>query len=438
MSQTGWMKHRRLGAVVTMLVSSAAAAAWAQASEAPEHLAEPPESEPIVLEIGAGLARPEPIGGIPAPREPESAETPFTTTVVATTEDTAGIVLSLDGSLGPVLRSVIATDLAYVSELRLDASDGYLVEGTGASANGETTIELALRHADGSPGVLRSSYRGPDTGAAAFLHEWVDDVVEKLTGVRSAFRSRLVFSRRLGPRRKAIFVVDADGGNLHMVSGDQGIAMLPSFGADAIWYSLVTTSGVFITRTGVGERFIIGTPGTNMGAQECHGRLFFAATRDGNTDIWSAALDGTDEQRLTREDAIDVSPTCLPDGRIAFVSDRGGRPQLWALRPGRGQPRQLSRTDTESQTPAVCPDPHRSMLAYTEVGHGMRIMTLDLASGETHRVSPARGIHKDPAFSPDCRMLAWVSPEGVVVATVDGRLVRTIARGHAETVRWGR
>ena len=68
----------------------------------------------------------------------------------------------------------------------------------------------------------------------------------------------------------------------------------------------------------------------------------------------------------------------------------------------------------------------------------MRVMTLDLTTGQTRRVSPAHGIHKDPAFSPDCRMLAWVAPEGVVVATTDGRLVRTIARGHAETVRWGR
>ena len=85
-----------------------------------------------------------------------------------------------------------------------------------------------------------------------------------------------------------------------------------------------------------------------------------------------------------------------------------------------------------------CQDERRAMLAFTSVGGGMRVITLDLRSGLTTRISPLSGIHKDPAFSPDCRMIAWASPEGVVVSTADGRHRRLITRGHAETIRWGR
>lgn len=68
----------------------------------------------------------------------------------------------------------------------------------------------------------------------------------------------------------------------------------------------------------------------------------------------------------------------------------------------------------------------------------MRIAVLNTATGRLRRVSPGGASHKDPAFSPDCRMLAWVSPQGVEIANPEGRLRRLVIPGHAETLRWGR
>jgi len=192
---------------------------------------------------------------------------------------------------------------------------------------------------------------------------------------------------------------------------------------------------VFITRTGVGERPVVGGPGIHMGATICGGRLYFSSARNGNTDIYTAAIDGSAERRLTEHDAIEVSPTCAPGDRIAFVSDRTGTPQIWVMDRDGNDERQVTREESSTQTPTWCDD----RLAFTAVGGGapMRIMVMDLRTGATRRISPAGGPHKDPAFSPDCRMIAFTSPRGLEIAAPDGRMRRLVAPGHAETVRWG-
>ena len=71
--------------------------------------------------------------------------------------------------------------------------------------------------------------------------------------------------------------------------------MLSSFGAlNGIWYSILSTSGMFLTNTKNQGRPVINSGGLNMGVSVCNGRVFFTSTRDGNSEIYSAAIDGTD------------------------------------------------------------------------------------------------------------------------------------------------
>ena len=57
-------------------------------------------------------------------------------------------------------------------------------------------------------------------------------------------------------------------------------------------------------------------------------RIAFAASSNGNSDVFVCNADGSDPRRLTDDPATDGSPTWSPDGRrIAFVSNRSGHPQ---------------------------------------------------------------------------------------------------------------
>ena len=384
-----------------------------------------------VLESGSGLGRPSPSGG---GAEPASVGLgPFQSGAHATAAQPARIAVSILGPLAPSLRSLLATDLAYVREVRLDDRGDLVVAGTGFASDGTARVELVLGDRSGDRGALRRRYEGDEQGLAPFVHGFVDDVVEALTARRSAFVSRLVFARRVGPGRKDVYSVDADGNNLTLVSTGRGVATLPGIAPDGVYYTVVTPTSVFITRTGTNDQPVVGGPGVHMGATVCDGRLFFSSARDGNTDIYSARPDGSDERRLTDHAAIEVSPTCGPDDRLAFVSDRTGTPQIWVMQRDGTRERQVTREESATQTPAWCGE----QIAFTAVGNGpMRVMVMDLRTAAVRRVSPPGGAYKDPAFSPDCRMLAFTSERGVEIATPEGRLRRLVAPGHAETVRW--
>jgi hypothetical protein len=104
----------------------------------------------------------------------------------------------------------------------------------------------------------------------------------------------------------------------------------------------------------------------------------------------------------------------------------------------------LAITDgVEHQTPAYCTDGTRQLLATTRIEAGRsQIAVRDLAT-QIETVATSSGEHQDPAFSPDCRMLAYASARGVVVRGLQPMQApgsareRLVIGGSAETLRWG-
>jgi TolB protein len=267
------------------------------------------------------------------------------------------------------------------------------------------------------------------------MHEFANEVLRVLTGQAGAFNSRITFGRRAGPGRKDVYVAHWDGHQEGRVSSGQGVSMLPSFGPGGVWFSRLTETGMFITHSNANDRRIIDGDGLNMGPSVCGGRVFFTSTRDGNSEIYAADVDGSNVRRITRHPAIDVSPACGPGGRIAFVSTRHGSPQIFVMNGNGSGVRRVTFRGAHNQTPQWCQ--RGGLIAFTGRSGGMDIFTVNIATQEYRRLTQGQGTNKDPAFSPDCRMVAFSSSRGgIFVSNPEGLNQNMVIRGAAETLRW--
>jgi TolB protein len=152
-----------------------------------------------------------------------------------------------------------------------------------------------------------------------------------------------------------------------------GIATIcfPSAKAFAIAQSASRPIAFFSDRDGDTEIYAMAADGTGV-MQLTHNavedrdpawapggsRLAFLSRRDGNIEIYLTNPDGTGVRRLTNNPASDHSPAWSPDGRrIVFVSDATGNQDLYLLDlEGASTPERLTTNEFEDVSPAWSPD----------------------------------------------------------------------------------
>ncbi|MEC7525312.1 MAG: hypothetical protein VYE22_35845 [Myxococcota bacterium] len=363
------------------------------------------------------------------------------TTASARGQEPARLVVEAQNAPARRWAELVRGDLRLVSDVVVVASSDLRL--TAAAELDQGARALRVRLVSGESLLDEQLHPlGPLAGSAdaalrAAAHRSADRALELLTGRAGGFDSTLVFARRAGRRRKDVWRVSVDGRDLARVSSGRSIAMLPALAHGDVWYSIVSRDGLFLTRAGLDETPLIGGDGLTMGVTPCGEGIAYSATPTGDAEIYQASLDGLRTSRLTYHAGIDVSPTCSARGELAFISNRTGRPQIHVLGADALHPDRPPQPETQNQTPTWCPDPERRLLAFTQLERGSSVWTLDLDTGESTRVSPP-GRYKDPAFSPDCRLLAYVGEGGLWLSSLDGRRRRRILTGPAETVRWGR
>jgi TolB protein len=305
---------------------------------------------------------------------------------------------------------------------------------------GSNTVDMKFYEiARGETPLLSKTYRGGEAELRGFMHDFANEILRILTGKAGSFGTRFTFTKKIGTGRKDVFVSDFDGANQGRVSNGQGINMLSSFGAlKGIWFSILSNTGMFLTNTKNQPRPVITSSGLNMGVSVCGGRVFFTSTRDGNSEIYSASIDGTDVKRLTNNPAIDVSPTCGPGGQIAFVSARHGGPQIFTMSQSGGEPKRVSYKGEHNQTPAWCMDADSPLIAFSGLqGGAFDIFTVNLKTGAYTRLTQGQGNNQDPAFSPDCRMVAFASSRGgIFISNPEGLNQNKVVSGSISNVRW--
>lgn len=139
-------------------------------------------------------------------------------------------------------------------------------------------------------------------------------------------------------------------------------------------------------------------------------RIAFAAFVEGNWDIYSIGVDGSDLRRHTFDPADDLAPSWSPDGRcLAFQSHRDGNWEIYRLCAGDGKPIRLTHTPAFDGRPAWSPD--GAHIAFDSFRAGdLDIFLMGTQGGEAVNLteSSPRGDF-GPAWSPDGKWLAFTS-----------------------------
>ncbi|HEX7051369.1 MAG TPA: hypothetical protein VF188_14275 [Longimicrobiales bacterium] len=141
--------------------------------------------------------------------------------------------------------------------------------------------------------------------------------------------------------------------------------------------------------------------------------ILFDMVVDGNRDLYRAALDGGEIERLTTHAGEDFDPTIAGDV-VVFVSDRDGNDELYALPLAGGGERRLTATGVPEKHPALSPDGSR--LAFVRGSGLTRLYVANADASQAERPDPEHGhdgtLEVAPAWSPDGRTLAFVSTAG--------------------------
>jgi TolB protein len=299
--------------------------------------------------------------------------------------------------------------------------------------------------ARGDTAVVSKSYRAADPRDA--VHEFANDIVKAFTGQPGVFGSRIALAMT-GHGPHEIAVVDMDGGRTSVVTKMGSDSLLPAFspsGAEIAFTSYLRNNpDLWVVSAGGGRaRRVSKEPGLNTGAAWSRsGALALTMSYEGNSEIYRIdPTDGRIEARLTNNPAIDSSPCFSPDGsQIAFVSNRQGSPQIFVMAANGGGAKRVTFQGKYNQTPRWSPRADKPQIAFT--GRDERgvfdLFLLDVRTGKVDRLTQGHGSNLDPTWSPDGRLLAYVSSRGgLLVQNPETHHEVQVWKGSASSPSWG-
>jgi len=165
------------------------------------------------------------------------------------------------------------------------------------------------------------AYVSPASELRLTAHRIADRIYEKLTGDKGVFATRIAYVVQFSRTAYELQIADADGANPQTALRSHEPIISPIWSADGLMLAYVSFEShkpvVYVHTLASGERRAVANfKGSNSApAFSPDGKsLAVVLTRDGNSEIYLIALDGTGARRLTFNDAIDTEPFFSADG----------------------------------------------------------------------------------------------------------------------------
>ena len=154
------------------------------------------------------------------------------------------------------------------------------------------------------------------------------------------------------------------------------------------------------------------------------GRIAFSGTRDGNSDIYAMAANGTGLTRLTDSAGSDRAPAWSPDGRrIAFESNRDGNFEIYVMNANGSDSVRVARHAERDLGPVWSPDGSR-IAFYSNRDRNNEIYVVNADGTGLTRLTNSPGHDGGAAWSPDSARISFMSTRDgnleIYVVNADG------------------
>jgi TolB protein len=254
------------------------------------------------------------------------------------------------------------------------------------------------------------------TNARDLAHYASDIIFERITGVRGAFRTKLLYVTVAQGQRGQVYRLhrsDADGhGEITILESPEPI-LSPAWAPDVKKIAYVSFQehrpAIYIQELATGrQEKIAAFPGLN-GAPSFSPdgtKLAMVLSKDGNPEIYVMDLATRNLRRLTDHFAIDTEPSWFPDGRsLLFTSNRGGGPQIYSVDLSGGSVKRITYDGDYNARASLSADGRYLVLVH-RANDRFHIAVQDMQRGSLRMVSET-DLDESPSIAPNGMMIIY-------------------------------
>lgn len=310
----------------------------------------------------------------------------------------------------------------------------FVIIGSITPAGSKIDIKYYVYNVAAKQQILAGSVSGTPSQYRALAHYISDQVFQKITAIKGAFSTKLIYVTQLGKDNYALRMADYDGAGAVTLLNSKEPILSPRISPDhkkVLYVSFETKRPRIYMQdiaTGTREQLTNYTGLNSAPAWSPDGqKIAFVLSKDGNPELYTMRLDSKLVHRLTNNNAIDTEPVWSSDGNsIYFTSDRSGAPQIYKINVASGSTERVSSVGNYNANPKVSADD--SMLVMVHRQDGYRNFAIASQNLKTNRVSILSNTNLDdsPTIAPNGTMVIYATRnqgQGVLMlSSINGRV----------------